>query len=181
MGTFDRVRNDDPLRGEIRDFLIPVLVTVMALGGCAAPTVNLSTAEPIKVDIAMRLDVFQHTKEAAKKPGQAPVAIDPESTRRNRMADVQQFKNSLLVGEGRDGLLVLRNDTPGDYGDYVRKTIAAENDDRMSLMKATADREKVPLPDVQRKQSELWQNRSFKNEWIEVKKPEGEWAWIQKE
>ena len=153
----------------------------MALGGCAAPTVNLSTAEPIKVDIAMRLDVFQHTKEAAKKPGQAPVAIDPESTRRNRMADVQQFKNSLLVGEGRDGLLVLRNDTPGDYGDYVRKTIAAENDDRMSLMKATADREKVPLPVVQRKQSELWQNRSFKNEWIEVKKPDGEWVWIQKE
>jgi len=161
--------------------LISALALAVFVSGCATPTVNLSTAEPIKVDIAMRLDVYQHSKEAAKKSPAAPATIDPESSRRNRMADIQQFKNALLVGEGRDGLLVLRNETPGEYGDYVRKTLMAENDDRMALMKSTAEREKIPLPDVQRKQSELWQNRSFKNEWIEVEKPEGAWAWIQKE
>ena len=37
------------------------------LAGCSTPTVNLSTAEPIKVDIAMRLDVYDHNKSAGTK------------------------------------------------------------------------------------------------------------------
>lgn len=160
-----------------------MLLVCCLLAGCATPTVNLATSEPIKVNIDMRLDVYQHAQAGAKKPG-APSAstLDPESARRNRMADIQQFKNSLLVGEGRDGLLVLiEKNTAGEYGDYIRKTLAAENDDRMALMKSASERDKIPLPDVQRKQAELWQNRSFKNEWIEVAKPEGSWVWVQKE
>lgn len=158
------------------------LLAVLTLTACTAPTVNLATSEPIKVDISMRLDVYQHNKDLPKAPGQAVPAVDPESTRRNRMADIQKFKNSQLVGENRDGLIEIREkNIPGDYGDYVRKTVAAENEDRMTLMKAASEREKIPLPDVQHKQATLWQNRSFKNEWIEVQKPEGAWVWIQKE
>ncbi len=160
-----------------------MLLLSCLLAGCTTPTVNLSTSEPIKVNIEMRLDVYQHAQAGSKKPTTpSVVALDPESARRNRMADIQQFKNSLLVGEGRDGLLVLiEKNTPGEYGDYVRKTLSAENDDRMALMKSASERDKVSLPDVQRKQAELWQNRSFKNEWIEVAKPEGSWVWVQKE
>lgn len=157
--------------------------TLVACVGCSAPTVNLSTAEPIKVDIAMRLDVFQHTKDQAKKSAassEPAPGSDAESRRRNRMADIQNFKNSRLVGEGRDGLLSIRVDTPGDAGDYLRDTVAAENNDRMALMKSLSEKEKRSLADIQAEQATLWQKRSFEGELIEVAGPDGTFAWTAK-
>jgi len=167
---------------ETKTLRILSAVTALSLaGGCSAPTVNLSTAEPIKVDIAMRLDVYQHNREAASRKSAGPDATaDPEARRRNRMADIQNFKNSRLVGEGRDGLLSIRVDTAGDAGDYVRKTVAAENEDRMSLMKALSEKEKRSLPDIQADQAALWQKRSFEGELIEVATPDGTFEWIAK-
>jgi len=150
------------------------------LAGCSAPTVNLSTAEPIKVDISMRLDVYSHDKAAATKTPGASTAEEPETRRRNRMADIQNFKNSRLIGEGHDGLLSVRVETPGEAGDYVRKTVAAENLDRMALMKAVAEKGQKSLPDVQSEQSSLWQKRSFEGELIEVANPDGTFAWTAK-
>ncbi len=156
--------------------------TALFLSACAGPTVNLVTPEPIKVDIAMRLDVYQHTKETAKKPRAAlTTPSDPIEARRNRMADIQTFKNSRLVGEGRDALLSIRVDTPGDYGDYIRKSVDAENTDRMQLMKTESDREKISLPQVQTKKASLASKLAFKGEWIELVKDDGSAEWIQKE
>ena len=157
------------------------------LGGCAAPTVNLATADPIKVDIAMRLDVYQYgekTDKAAETVTATTPDIDPKIRRDNRMADIQDFKNNHLVGEGKDGLLVIQKaaaeETP-DRREYVRVTVLEENADRMTQMKADAEKEKIPLPEVQSRKAELWRNRSFKGEWIEVPTANGEWRWIQKE
>lgn len=150
------------------------------LAGCSAPTVNLSTSEPIKVDISMRLDVYDHNKAAAKPASPAAQAQDPESRRRNRMADIQNFKNSRLVGEGRDGLVSIRADTPGEPGDYMRKTVAAENDDRMVLMKSLAEKEKRSIDDIQSEQAALWQKRAFEGELIEVASPDGTFTWVAK-
>ncbi|MEI8313269.1 MAG: hypothetical protein WCH98_21165, partial [Verrucomicrobiota bacterium] len=54
------------------------------LAGCSTPTVNLSTAEPIKVDIAMRLDVYDHNKSAGTKASGAAANTteEPETRRR---------------------------------------------------------------------------------------------------
>ena len=156
--------------------------TALFLTACAAPTVNLATPQPIKVDIAMRLDVYQHAKEAAKKSSSSvATGTDPAEARRNRMADIQTFKNSRLVGEGRDALLAIRVDTPGDYGDFIRKTVDAENADRMALMKADAEKQKTSLPQIQIKQASLAAKLAFKGEWIEVVKDDGSSEWIQKE
>ena len=162
------------------------LMGVLSLSGCSAPTVNLGTSEPIKVDIDMRLDVYQHAppadKKAATKTGaESAGSTDTQARRRNRLADIQQFKNSRIIGEGHDGLVVIRVDTPGDYGDYVRKVIAEENEDRMALMKAAAGKEKISLPEVQKRQSAVWQKMAFKDEWIEVPAPDGSWKWVQKD
>lgn len=151
-----------------------------ALAGCSAPNVNLSTSEPIQVDISMRLDVYQHSKDTAKKPAAAEQAPDVETGRRNRMADIQNFKNSRLVGEGRDGQLSIRVDTPGDAGDYMRKTVASENEDRMALMTARAAKEKRSLADIQAEQAALWRQRSFSGELIEISNPDGSFAWAAK-
>lgn len=161
---------------------LTLLAAFSMLGGCSAPTVNLATSEPIKVDINMRLDVYQYSAPATKKPAQPTLAAQtPESRRRNRMADIQQFKNERLVGEGHEGLLVIRTKPEGEYGDYVRVTVEEENADRMALMKSLAESQKTSLPEIQAKQAELWRNRSFKGEWIEAPEPDGSWKWVQKE
>ncbi|MEI6279420.1 MAG: DUF1318 domain-containing protein [Verrucomicrobiae bacterium] len=160
--------------------ILSTATALAALAGCSAPNVNLSTAEPIKVDIAMRLDVYDHNKESAKKPPSADKPPDPEAGRRNRMADIQNFKNSRLVGEGRDGQLSIRVDTPGDPGDYLRKTVAAENEDRMALMTARTVKEKRNLADIQAEQAALWRQRSFEGELIEISNPDGTFVWIAK-
>ena len=149
------------------------------LGGCKTPTVSLSTAEPIKVDINMRLDVYQCA--ASTQKGSATVAAPEDaaqSRHRNRLADIQNFKNDRIVGEGHDGLVVVCNPPAnGDYATYVNKVVTAENADRMQLMNAIADKDKVPLPEVQKQQAEIWRNRSFKGELIESPQPDGTWVW----
>lgn len=159
--------------------LSPIAASFL-LASCAAPTVNLSTPEPVKVDIEMRLDVYQHSEENADRPASPKPAADPAQARRNRMAELQALKNSRVVGEGRDGLLSLRVDPPGDYGDWARATVKAENADRMALMKAEATSLKVSLMHIQEKQAAVAQKMAFKDEWIEVPKDDGTWEWIQK-
>ena len=161
---------------------LAITTTALFLTACAGPTVNLATPQPIKVDIAMRLDVYQHAKEASKKSASSiDASTDPTEARRNRMADIQTFKNSRLVGEGRDALLAIRVETPGDYGDFIRKTVDAENADRMALMKSDAEKQKTSLPQIQTKQASLAAKLAFKGEWIEVVKDDGSAEWIQKE
>lgn len=159
---------------------IAATAPALALVGCAGPTVNLATPEPVKVDIAMRLDVYQHAKDP-EKTAPSPRTAEPGKDRLNRTADIQTFKNSRLVGESADALLVIRVDTPGDYGDYIRKVVEAENADRMALMKAQAARDKLPLPSVQKKQADLARKMAFKDEWIEIEKADGTREWIPKE
>lgn len=158
---------------------ILAIVSAAVFPACSGPTVKLSTPEPVKVDIAMRLDVYQHEKDEKTAPALKIAA--PGKDRLNRAADIQTFKNARLVGEAANALLVIRVETPGDYGDYIRKVVEAENEDRMALMKDQADREKIPLPSVQKKQADLARKMAFKGEWIETEKADGSRDWIQKE
>ena len=105
---------------------------------------------------------------------------ETEKRRRDRMEEIQTLKNNRLVGEDHEGLLAVRNAPPGKYGRYVRETVRAENADRMVEMKAKADKEQKPLSDVQKNLAELWRERSFPGEWVEVQAADGGWTWIQK-
>ena len=155
------------------------VLTALVLAGCAGPTVNLSTPEPVKVDIAMRLDVYQHQKE--EKTGQPAPAATPGQDRLNRAADIQTFKNSRLIGESASALLSIRVEPAGEEGDYLRKIVEAENASRMALMKEQSTRDKIPLPAVQKKQADLARKMAFKGEWIEIEKADGTLEWVPKE
>lgn len=143
---------------------------------------NLSTPEPIVVDINMRVDVYERggTGVTAKPPASSADMPAVDSRRRARMGDVQSFKNSRLVGEDHRGLLVVRDKPEGSYGRYVEKAVAAENADRIVVMRQLASERSMSLDDIQKQQGELWRNRSFSGEWIEMSDGSGAWIWAQK-
>jgi hypothetical protein len=48
------------------------------------------------------------------------------------------------------------------------------------LFVTTAVERNMSLDDVQKQQGELWRNRSFSGEWIEVSQDNNTWRWAQK-
>jgi uncharacterized protein YdbL (DUF1318 family) len=161
----------------------------ITLAGCTnGPTINLGTKEPLKVDplkvdLNMRVDVYQHADATVQKrvASPQPAATEDAQTRlRNRMGEVQVLKNNRLVGESRQGLLEIRNQPPGEFGEYVQRTVEAENKDRAVMMQEIAQKKNLALEEVQRQQSELNRNKAFNGEWIEVPQSDGIFVWKQK-
>lgn len=154
-----------------------------ALSSCL-PTfdVNVQTPEPIKVDLSMDVHVYQHgttDKKAEETQASYRAAMD---SRRDRMAEIQELKNNRLVGENHDGKLTIRNKPAGEYGDYVTKTVEAENKDREFLIHHEAEEKNVTVEQVREDQWHHWQRKSFPGEWIEVEAAGGSgYTWEQKQ
>lgn len=161
-----------------------IFVIVLLTSGCSGPTVNLSTPEPIVVDINMRVDVYERSsgsKGADKVKAAAPSdSAASDARRRSRMGEVQNFKNSRFVGENHQGMLVVIDKPEGSYGHYVDKTVAEENADRLVIMRGLAAERNLSLEQIQNQQGELWRNRSFNGEWIEMQQDNNAWHWVQK-
>jgi hypothetical protein len=166
--------------------LFPSLAMLALAGGlvsCVKPfEVNVNTPAPIKVDLTMDVNVYQHglaEKKVAEAAADFRSAMD---RRRDRMSEIQELKNNRLVGEGRSGILSLRNRPAGEYGDYVEKTVEAENLDRETLMRSEAAEKGIDLAKVREEQWRHWQRKSFPGEWIEVANDDGTtFRWEQKQ
>jgi hypothetical protein len=142
---------------------------LMLLAGCQAFKVNLSSPEPIKVDVSMRLDVYQYKGDEPGKTDAAQVTYEEAVERqRNRMSEIQLLKNNRFVGEDHRGLLNLREKPAGDWGDYVERTVNAENEDRTILMRRTAKDSNRALHEVQDEQWKLRTGKAYKGEWVEL-------------
>ncbi|MEO6052772.1 MAG: DUF1318 domain-containing protein [Chthoniobacterales bacterium] len=151
--------------------------SLILLTSCKTPSVNLTTNDPVKVNIDMRLDIYEHgspTKQDVTKSTTTP-------KQRNRRADIMTMKISRIIGEGHDGLLAIRSEPAGGQAEYVHISIRDENAERMKQMKQEAEEEKLPLPDIQKKKAELLRNQALKGEEIEVPLENGTFKWIQKE
>lgn len=166
-----------------------ISLALIALAGCKnGPTINIGTKQPLKVDplkvnLNMRVDVYQHADATVQKrvAGAQPAGNEDVQTRlRNRMGEVQVLKNNRLVGESRKGLLEIRNQPPGEFGEYVQRVIEAENKDRATMMQDIAQKKNLAPEEVQRQQSELTRNKAFNGEWIEVPQADGVFVWKQK-
>lgn len=147
--------------------------TTLALGSCKAFDINVGTKEPIKldpikVDLTMRVDVYQYTGES-KEDRQAIENVEHAVERqRNRMAEIQTLKNSRFVGENHLGLLSIRNRPAGTHGDYVEKTVEEENADRSFLMADKANVSGVELATIRNQQWEVRTQDAYVGELIEV-------------
>ncbi|MEA3209919.1 MAG: hypothetical protein QOE70_2976 [Chthoniobacter sp.] len=157
-----------------------LLVLALALAGCEGVSVDLGTQQPLKVDIAMKLDVYQHSDAPGAKKTSAP-ALDVATTRRNRLSEIQALKNQRLIGENHAGYVEVRNLPPGKFGEYVRVTVDDENGDRGRLIERLAKEKNITVADAERQQAEIFRKAAFKDEWIEVPDAEGKFAWKQKE
>jgi uncharacterized protein len=150
------------------------VLSAFCLTGCI-PTVNLATPEPVKVDVAVRLDVYQKTAPGKAKEEQSSLQIAAD--RRLRSGEIQELKNNGIVGEDRDGYLVLKKPpTDAKYLAYAQGIVAAENADRSFLYLSNAQAQNKPLEMVERDYAQLWSDRAFPGEWVQ--KENG--TWIQK-
>ena len=135
---------------------------------------NLATPQPVKFDVAMRLDIYQ---KLPPKPKSEESALQIAYNRRARSGEIQQLKNDRVIGEDRNGYLALRRKpTQPGYLDYANSVINAENADRTVLYLASAQSQSVPLEKVEGEYAALWANRAFTGEWVQ--KENG--TWIQK-
>ena len=157
-----------------------LFLLLAALGGCKPLAVHLGTDQPIKVDIKMKMDVYQHEPKEGLKKVETRASDDPEATRRSRMGEIQTLKNSRLAGENRRGLLEVRNQPAGEYGDYVKKTVDSENADRKKLMEKLAKDRGVAMPEIERSQAALFRQSAFPGEWFEESDGSGGFVWKQK-
>ena len=151
--------------------LIGLLYGAFLLSGCV-PTINLATPDPVKVDVNVRLDVYQKTAPTKAKEEQSSLEIAAE--RRLRSGQIQQLKNDGVVGEDRDGYLAMRS-APSDpkYLAYAQGVVSAENADRSYLYLTNAQNQNKPLEMIEREYAQLWSDRAFPGEWVQ--KENGTW------
>jgi len=163
------------LSRSIRPRLLPCLapgLSLVLLAGCA-PTVNLATPEPVKVDIGVRLDIYQKTPPT--KASAEASSLQIAANRRLRSGEIQQLKNDRVVGENRDGYLELHK-PPADpkYLDYAKGVVTSENADRSVLYLANAQSQSKPLELIEGEYAQLWRDRAYTGEWVQ--KEDGTWT-----
>ena len=148
------------------------LASAFILSGCA-PTVNLATPDPIKVDVNVRLDVYQKTPVTKAKDEQS--SLEVAANRRLRSGEIQVLKNNGVVGEDRDGYLAMRKEpTDPKFLKYAQDILSAENADRAFLYLSNAQAQNKPLEMVEKDYAQLWDDRAFPGEWIQ--KENGQWT-----
>lgn len=152
--------------------LIPILFLAIS---CASVQVK-APKEPIKIDISMRLDVYQHVQQdidaiedivtgsdKEEKPigGQSLLdyvtatayaqgidsALEEAALRRKaRYSEIVSLERQGMLGESSSGTLVIRKRSSAS----VSKLVDEENSDRMLIYRGIAEKNRTSVKDVQK-------------------------------
>lgn len=163
------MKTPSPRRTEIA----AALLAAAALCSCSIPPVRLETPEPVKIDVNVKVEIAHAKGAQAAAELQAPPS--PAARRRARMAEVQNLKNSRIVGENRSGYLSVRDVPPAwkEKEGYVREIVEAENADRKAIYSEKAGEDKKPIGEIEKTFAEQCCEKSYAGEWIQT--PEGNW------
>ncbi len=180
---------------------ISVIFLAFFLISCAK--VSVETKKPIKVDINMRVDIYQHVVKdvedindqiygssgkdlnslfgfeeayAADLPAGASEAI---SRRRDRVGSIEAYFSKGYIGENKDALLELKGDVSGEEKAAVVKTISEENKDRKILYKAIAEKNGTDISSVQKASFESDYKRAPSGYWFQISDGGG-YTWNKK-
>ncbi|MCP4653691.1 MAG: YdbL family protein [Candidatus Omnitrophica bacterium] len=145
---------------------------LMIMIACAK--VSVETTKPIKVDINLRVDIYQHVQKdvdsimdeiysdqqsrlnsifvlpcvyAADFSSQVNEAIQGIKSRLSKM---ENYFASGYIGENKDGALEVVADVPDSVSDELLTDLKKENADREVLYRATADKNGASLSDVRK-------------------------------
>lgn len=154
-------------------FFLPSLVF---MSGCARVRVE-APKEPIKVDISMRLDIYQHVQNdidqiegivsgTTEKPqpknnqswldyfissayaqeGLGPQVEQAALRRKDRRTSLASWQEKGVIGENKSGLLELK----GSPSLEAENLIKEENNDRMTIYEAVANKNGTSVEEVQK-------------------------------
>lgn len=156
-----------------------LFIALLAIG-CARVQVE-APKDPIKMDITMRLDVYQHVvkdiddienivsggsakpksslMDAVIPPAHAAESLSPEVEeaayrRRDRRPQVTSLEAKGTLGESRLGLLTARTSVDGQ----TQKLINDENTDRILIYRAIASKNSSAVEEIQKIYSQKLQN-----------------------
>ena len=181
-----------------------VILAVLAAVGCAR--VNLQTSKPIKVDINMRVDVYQHvSKEAASIEDQVfgssekklnaifslenlyaqdySAELNPAIERRKaRSAKIEEYFGKGYIGEDKDALVeIVDTGIAGALKDEVAGAVAQENQDRDIIYHATAQNNGADISNVRKVFFEDHYKRAPSGYWFQVyDQSQGRYNWAKK-
>jgi uncharacterized protein YdbL (DUF1318 family) len=149
----------------MKTILSAIFCMVFALSGCAKVRIE-APKEPIKVDISMRLDVYQHVvkdiddienivsgnqAEAKPKGNQSLLRYAIEEAfaedlspdieraalrRKDRRAELVSQETRGVIGENKSGLVEIRDAASADAN--ANKLVQDENNDRMTIYQGLA-------------------------------------------
>jgi uncharacterized protein YdbL (DUF1318 family) len=172
-----------------------LLIFILALTfGCARVKVE-APKEPIKVDISMRLDVYQHIEKDIDKienivsgSQEKPKVADKQSflnnlipsayaqelsleieqaalRRRDRYSKLASLEAQGVLGENKSGLLEIRREAEDPS---LGDLVSAENSDRMIIYESMAKKEGVSILEVQKLYAKRLQEQAPAGTPIEV-------------
>jgi uncharacterized protein YdbL (DUF1318 family) len=175
---------------------VGVVLLVMIIFGCAK--VSVQTPEPIKVDINMRVDVYQHvvkdvesindqiygpqnkelnslfglgTAYAQDLSAQASEAI---ARRRSRVSKIEEYFSKGYIGENRKALLEIVGDVPADIKSQVKDVINQENKDRDILYQEIANKNNTDISGIREVSFKEDYERAPSGYWFQT--GSGKWA-----
>ncbi|OGX29652.1 MAG: hypothetical protein A2879_05025 [Omnitrophica WOR_2 bacterium RIFCSPHIGHO2_01_FULL_49_10] len=182
--------------------VLTVLLAVFLGVGCASVQVK-APKDPIKVDITMRLDVYQHVvkdiddiesivsgKTGAKPKdgmklnflmanacadeGLSPDVEQAAMRRKDRRSELTSWESKGAVGENKFGLVEVKG------GEAPADLVNSENSDRMIIYNALSQKNGAPLEDVQKIYAKRLQDDAPAGTPIEAMNASGSYEWKNK-
>ncbi|MFH1519989.1 MAG: DUF1318 domain-containing protein [Candidatus Omnitrophota bacterium] len=179
---------------------IGILICVLFIISCAK--LSVETAKPIKVDINMRVDIYQHViKDVEDINAQIYGTEDKDfnalfgfnqayaedlsdltasaiSRRKARVSIVEGYFAQGYIGENKDALLELRN-APEEERGQIESLISQENSDRNIIYQAIAEKNGTDISTVRKASLESDYKRAGSGYWFQVSDSEG-YTWNKK-
>lgn len=174
-----------------------MMMLVILAVGCARVQVE-APKDPIKMDISMRLDVYQHVVKDVDDiedivGGQAPKGesslsaffvgtayaededVSPEAKdaayrRRDRRPELVSFESKGILGESNRALIVMRG--AGDA--RAQQIMAEENSDRMVIFQAIAKKRQSSIDNIQKVYADRLRDRLASG--TPVQNEDGSWT-----
>lgn len=157
--------------------ILVAIFSIIILWGCARVRVE-APKEPIKIDISMRLDIYQHVEkdinaiedivsgpQNKNKPSNNhsflsyfikdvyaqnfnPEIEEAALRRKDRRQDLISWQEKSVLGENKSGLVEIRDSRSA--ADSLRQLVDIENKDRMIIYQALAKKNGTSVEEVQK-------------------------------